>query len=234
MALEVFGLQEGKKVIEQEHIIEHYMAHAKRQISQTRTRVIDGIKIPHAEKVFSIFQEHTEWISKGNAGVPVELGLRVCIMEDQYGFILHHNVMKKETDDQVAVRMVAETQARFAHFNGCGFDKGFHSPANQIELQKRLKHPVLPKKGRRNKEELKRERSEEFKADKRQHSAVESAINALEVHGLDKCPDHGIEGFERYVGLAVLSRNIQKLGAEIRKQEQLKNKRKQKRLHLVM
>ena len=130
--------------------------------------------------------------------------------------------------------MVAETQARFAHFNGCGFDKGFHSPANQIELQKRLKHPVLPKKGRRNKEELKRERSEEFKADKRQHSAVESAINALEVHGLDKCPDHGIEGFERYVGLAVLSRNIQKLGAEIRKQEQLKNKRKQKRLHLVV
>ena len=79
-----------------------------------------------------------------------------------------------------------------------------------------------------------RERSEEFKADKRQHSAVESAINALEVHGLDKCPDHGIEGFERYVGLAVLSRNIQKLGAEIRKQEQLKNKRKQKRLHLVV
>jgi hypothetical protein len=130
--------------------------------------------------------------------------------------------------------MVAETQARFAHFNGCSFDKGFHSPANQIELQKRLKHPVLPKKGRRNKEELNRERSEEFKADKRQHSAVESAINALEVHGLDKCPDHGIEGFERYVGLAVLSRNIQKLGAEIRKQEQLKNKRKQKRLHLVM
>jgi IS5 family transposase len=234
MALEVFGLQEGKKVIEQEHVIEHYMAHAKRQISQTRTRVIDGIKIPHAEKVFSIFQEHTEWISKGKAGVPVELGLRVCIMEDQYGFILHHNVMKKETDDQVAVRMVEETQARFTHFNGCSFDKGFHSPANQIELQKRLKHPVLPKKGRRNKEELKRERSEEFKADKRQHSAVESAINALEVHGLDKCPDHGIEGFERYVGLAVLSRNIQKLGAEIRKQEQLKNKRKQKRLHLVM
>ena len=130
--------------------------------------------------------------------------------------------------------MVEETQARFTNFNGCSFDKGFHSPTNQIELQKRLEHPVLPKKGRRNKEELKRERSEEFKADKRQHSAVESAINALEVHGLDKCPDHGIEGFERYVGLAVLSRNIQKLGAEIRKQEQLKNKRKQKRLHLVM
>jgi len=231
--LELFGPQECPKVIEQEHVIERYIAHAKRQISQIRTRVIDGIKIPHSEKVFSLFQEHTEWISKGKAGVPVELGLRVCIMEDQYGFILHHNVMIKETDDQIAVRMVEETQTRFGTFSGCSFDKGFHSPANQIALKKLLVQPVLPKKGRRNKEELSRERSEEFKAAKRQHSAVESAINALEVHGLDKCPDHGVDGFERYVGLAVLSRNIQKLGAEIRKQEQLKNNRKQKRLKLA-
>jgi len=51
-----------------------------------------------------------------------------------------------------------------------------------------------------------------IKQARKQHSAVESAINALEVHGLDKCPDHGIDAFERYVALAVLSRNIQKLG----------------------
>ena len=217
--LEVIDLQECPKIIEQEHAIERYIIHAKRQIDQTKTRVIDDIKIPHGEKVFSLFQEHTEWISKGKAGVPVELGLRVCIIEDQYGFILHHNVMKKETDDQVAVRMVKETQARFNKFYGCSFDKGFHSPENQKDLKDLLQAPVLPKKGKRNKEELSRERSDEFKAAKRQHSAVESAINALEIHGLDKCPDHGIDGFERYVGLAVLSRNIQKLGSEIRKKE---------------
>jgi IS5 family transposase len=228
--LEVIGPQVCPKIIGQEHAIERYIAHAKRQIDQTRTRVIDDIKIPHCEKVFSIFQEHTEWISKGKAGVPVELGLRVCIIEDQYGFILHHNVMKKETDDQVAVRMVKETQARFNQFYGCSFDKGFHSPENQKDLKDLLQKPVLPKKGKRNKEELSRERSEEFKAAKRQHSAVESAINALEVHGLDKCPDHGIDGFERYVGLAVLSRNIQKLGSEIRKKEQLTNKRQRERV----
>ena len=57
---------------------------------------------------------------------------------------------------------------------------------------------------------------------KRQHSAVESAINALEVHGLDKCPDYGIEAFERYVALAVLSRNIQKLGTIKRDKERLR------------
>jgi len=55
-------------------------------------------KIPHEEKVFSIFEPHTEWISKGKAGVPQELGLQVCVLKDQYGFILHHLVMEQQTD----------------------------------------------------------------------------------------------------------------------------------------
>ena len=45
--------------------IKHYMRHAERQIDQIRRRVLGGEKIPHSEKIFSIFEEHTEWISKG-------------------------------------------------------------------------------------------------------------------------------------------------------------------------
>jgi IS5 family transposase len=74
-------------------LIAHWIMHAKRQMAQIKQRVIDEIKIPHNEKVFSIFEPHTEWISKGKAGVPVELGIKVCIVEDQAGFILKHQVM---------------------------------------------------------------------------------------------------------------------------------------------
>ncbi len=52
--------------------IERYLSHADRQIDQIRRRVVEGEKIPHNEKVFSIFEEHTEWISKGKAGVSDE------------------------------------------------------------------------------------------------------------------------------------------------------------------
>ncbi len=52
-----------------------------------------------------------------------------------------------------------------------------------------------------------------------QHAAVESAINALEIHGLDRCPDQGIDGFKRYVALAVVARNIQQLGAHLKKKK---------------
>ncbi len=41
---------------------------------------------------------------------------------------------------------------------------------------------------------------------------MESCINGLEVHGLDRCPDHGITGFKRYVALAVVTRNLHRIG----------------------
>ena len=199
-----------------------FTQHADRQIDQIKRRVIEGEKIPHAEKVFSLFQPHTEWISKGKAGVPVELGMRMCIMEDTHGFILHHKVMQKETDDKIAVEMVKVTKNNFPSFNGCSFDKGFHSMANQLDLKKELKHVVLPKKGKLSAADKEREYDEAFMQAKKKHSAVESAINALQVHGLNKCPDHGLEGFERYAALAVLSRNIQKIGCIVRDKERQK------------
>ena len=199
--------------------IEVYLEHARRQMDQIRRRVLQGEKIPHSEKVFSIFEPHTEWISKGKAGVPVELGVRVCIVEDQHRFILHHSVMEQATDDQIAVQMVREAQARFSGVYSMSFDKGFHSPANQAALREMLPMVVLPKKGRRSVDEKARESAPEFVHLRHQHSAVESAINALEQHGLDICPDHGISGFKRYVALAVLARNIHRLGAVLMTQE---------------
>ena len=143
-------------------------------------------------------------------------------MEDSHGFILHSMAMQKTTDDKVAVPMVKATKSKFPSFNACSFDKGFHSQANQTDLNVLIDQVVLPKKGKLSKANQQREYAPEFKEAKKKHSAVESAINALEVHGLDKCLDHGIEAFERYVGLAVLSRNIQKLGTIKRDMERLR------------
>jgi hypothetical protein len=192
--------------------IAKYIAHAERQIDQIRRRVLEGETIPHNEKVFSIFEEHTEWISKGKAGVSQELGLKLCVVKDQFGFILHHRVMQNETDDQIAVLIVQETKDRFNELSLCSFDKGFHSPDNQKQLAKILEKVILPRKGKLSAINKAIENSDEFKEARRKHSAVESSINALENHGLDRCQDHGLHGFKRYVALAVLARNIQIIG----------------------
>ncbi len=78
---------------------------------------------------------------------------------------------------------------------------------------------VLPKKGKLSNADKTREYADDFVQAKKKHSAVESAINALQVHGLEKCPDHGIDGFKRYAAMAVLSRNIQVIDSIVRSQE---------------
>ena len=210
-----FSMSGFLKVIE----IEDYIAHGRRQIDQINRRVLNDETIPHNEKVFSIFEEHTEWINKGKAGVPQELGLKVCVVEDQYHFILHHRVMQKETDDKIAVQVIKDTKANFPNLISCSFDKGFYTPDNRKDLSELLENVVLPKKGKLSLSDKEIENSEDFVQARRKHSGVESAINALENHGLDRCLDHGIYGFKRYVALAVLSRNFQILGNIIQKQK---------------
>ena len=199
--------------------LDGFMRHAKRQIDQIERRVLRDEKIPHEEKVFSLFQPHTEWITKGKAGVPVELGLRVCVVEDQHRFILNYQVMQGTTDDAIAVSIVQDTRKRFGTIRSVSMDKGFHSKDNQINLKALAQIVVLPKKGKLSAVEREGESQSEFVRLRHQHSAVESAINALEQHGLDVCPDHGIVGFKRYVALAVVARNVQRLGALLRQQE---------------
>ncbi len=211
--------------------IKRFIDHAERQIDQIRRRVINGETIPHNEKVFSIFKEHTKWIVKGKAGVPQESGLNVCVVKDQFGFILHYRVMEDESDVKIAVPIIEETKERFENFNHCSFDKGFHSPDNQKMLAEILETVVLPRKGKLSAINREIENTEEFKAARRRHSAVESSINALENHGLDRCPDHGLHGFERYVGLAVSARNIQILGHIIQQKKLKKQQHIRKKQH---
>ncbi len=228
--LEQSGLNNEFEVVSKLEIA-GFMRHAIRQIDQTQRRVILGQAIPHGEKVFSIFEPHTEWVSKGKAGVPVELGVKVCILEDQHRFILHHQVMQQKSDDEVAVSMVVEAKQRFANLNACSFDKGFHSPDNQLALKDQLELVALPRKGKPSRQVQAAEQSAAFIQARRAHSAVESAINALEVHGLDICPDHGIGGFKRYVALAVVARNIHRIGAILWQQEQKRERRKENYSH---
>ena len=132
--------------------------------------------IPHDEKVLSIFEPHTRWLCKGKAGVPVELGVAVCVLEDQYQFILHHRILWAETDDQVAVTMVQETQARYPDLRQCSFDRAFYSPDNRQLLDELLDHNIMPKKGRLSQIDNERQSSEGFVKARYQHAAVESCI----------------------------------------------------------
>ena len=90
----------------------------------------------------------------------------------------------------------------------------------------------MPKKGKLSKKDKEIQNSKSYRYAKQKHSAIESAINALDVHGLDKCPDHGIHGFERYVAIAIVARNIQRIGAIIHQRDQKLHEKRERRKRL--
>jgi hypothetical protein len=142
--------------------------------------------------------------------------------------------MERITDVEIAVPITKKVLEMYPDLSVISYDKGFYSPQNKIDLQEMMDEVILPKKGRLLREEREYENSENFRELRRKHSAVESAINTLENHGLDRCPDHGIIGFKRYVALAVLSRNLQNLGNIIHeKKKKLKKYEVEKRKRIA-
>lgn len=208
--------------------ITRFTDYGKRLVDLTTRRIVNEEKIPHDEKFFSIFEEYTEWISKGKAGVPQELGLKVCIIEDQFGFILSHRIMQNEVDSEVAVPFTEETKKLFPELKSCSFDKGFWKPENNENLSAILDEVIMPKKGKLSQQDKGYELTDDFKKARKKHSAVESGINALGNHGLDRCPDKGLKAFKRYISFAVLARNLQILGSIIQEKEVLRKKRSEK------
>lgn len=209
------------------HEIETYMGYAEKQIELIRRRVFEGEKIPHKEKIFSIFEPHTRWISKGKQGVLVEFGLPVAVLKDQYGFILGHEVMEKTGDVDVAVPLTKRVKENFPVLKTVSYDKGCWSPENYEELRKFIEMAIMPKKGRLSITDKEYQNREEFIKYRKKHSSVESAINGLEHSGLDRCLDHGIVGFKCYVSLSILARNLQTLGKIVIAKEEKRQRRKE-------
>ena len=93
------------------------------------------------------------------------------------------------------------------------FDCGFHSPENQQELAKLVSKLCLPTRGVHQVAAQKAEADEDFRQSRKRHPGVESAVGALQSgNGLERCRDHSETGFERYVAMGVLGRNLHVLG----------------------
>ena len=195
-------------------------------INQIERRLQKGETIPSEEKVYSIFEEHTEWISKGKRNP--ELGNLMMITTNQHHLIMDYKIMFEEKDAHQVESLLArlKTNYPFQQINSISMDKGFWSASNyQSCVNAEIKNIVMPKKGKCNKAEYEREHTETFVKLRNKHSAVESNINMLEQRGLNRCMDKGKEHFERYVALSVLVYNLHLVGKEIIRQQQDKEKR---------
>jgi IS5 family transposase len=188
-----------------------------KHIDLVERRLIQKESIPHDEKIFSVFEPHTELIKKGKVMPPVEFGHRLLVSTEQYRLIIDYKIMCGGGESAEIVPVADRVINRFGEgtIASLSTDKGFSSAADRELLELYIPEVIMPKKGKRNAADTERESTKRWKQLKDKHSAVESDINCLEHHGLDRCPDRGLDGYERYVGLGILAYNLHKIGAGI-------------------
>jgi len=201
--------------------LDMYLELLNKHIDLVERRIIKSEKIPHSEKIFSIFEAYTEWITKGKLHPNVELGKKVNITTDQFHLIVDYQIMDHEADSAIVIPLADKLLAKYT-IESWSFDKGYYSHITKQLLKLSIPQVIMPKKGKLNQQEKQEEIQPTFVKKRKQHSAVESNINELEHRGLDRCPDRGYPHFRRYVGLAVCSYNLRKIGARLIQQDRKK------------
>ena len=204
------------------HSLQAFIARTERVMDTASRRVLFGETVPNSDKLFSMFEPHTQLYKRGKAGEPVQFGRQVLVYEDAAGFIVHRCLMPRDQcDSQVAVEETKIVQQRFDdRVQRLSFDRGFHSPGNQEQLSELVTHLCLPKPGVRQSVKQLADADDDFLAAKQNHSGIESAIGALQSgNGLKRCRDCSEVGFERYLSLAILGHNLHTLGRLLIAQE---------------
>ncbi|MGB6067666.1 MAG: ISNCY family transposase [Desulfomonilaceae bacterium] len=201
--------------------IREYCELGERVIDQTRRRVIDGEQVPAEEKVYSIFEPHTDLIKRGKQRKPVEFGHKVFLAESAQGLITDYEVLEGNPADTGRVQASLDRhQQIFQHppelYAG---DRGFYSAENEKDCEQAgVSEVCIPQRGgQRTAEREALEHSRAFKKGQRFRVGIEGRISVLfRGRGMKRCRARGRERFEVLVGAAVLANNLLRIAEMLR------------------
>lgn len=195
-------------------MLQYYYEMLTKHMDLLERRLLKGETIPHADKLFSIFQTYTELIKKGKLRPNVEIGKKVAITTDQYDLIIDWQIADHQSDNELTLSIADRLLSKYT-IQSLSVDKGFSDKEDKEILELFIPEVIMPKKGRRSQEEKAIESAPVYKKLKNKHSAIESNINELEHRGLNRCPDRTKRNFYRYTGMAVTAYNLHKIGRKI-------------------
>src|SRR5712691_2684087 len=198
--------------------IEHYCELGEQVVDQARRRVLEGEQVPTAQKIYSIFEPHTDLIKRGKVRTPIEFGHKVFLAESAQGLITQYEVLKGNPSDEVHV---APSLDRHREAFGrapelYAADRGFFSEQNVAACkQQGVKVVCIPQRGGSKAPEREAyEKSREFKDGQRFRAGIEGRISVLfRGRGMKRCLAEGRERFELWVAAAVLANNLMKIAA---------------------
>ena len=201
--------------------IEHVCGLADRVIAQTRRRVLKGEPVPVHDKMFSIFEPHTDLIVRGKAKTPVEFGHKVFLAESRHGLITDYRVLDGNPADEAHLApSLTQHQATVGRVPALyAADRGFYTPANVVALATAgVGRECIPQRGgRKTAERTAYEKSRAFKQGQRFRAGIEGRISVLlRGRGMRRCRLEGRARFEVFVGAAVLANNLLRIADLLR------------------
>lgn len=206
--------------------IEHYAKLADRVVDQARRRVLEHESLPADEKLYSIFEPHTDLIKRGKANRPVEFGHKVFLAESRLGLITDYRILDGNPPDE---KRVGESLARHRETFGVvpalyAADRGFYSPRNIEALADAgVKAESVPQRGgHRTPKRTAHEKTRAFKRAQKFRAGIEGRISVLfRGRGMKRCELRGRQRFEVFVGAAVLANNLLIIAAALRRRPSL-------------
>jgi IS5 family transposase len=198
--------------------IRHFCRLGDRVIDQARRRVLCGEQVATDEKIYSIFEPHTDLIKRGKVRTPVEFGHKVFLAESAQGLITQYEVLKGNPPDEmhVASSLQRHRQAFGEAPQLYGSDRGFFSEQNLTSCKRAgVKVACIPQRGgKRTARREAYEKSVVFKNGQRFRAGIEGRISVLfRGRGMKRCLAEGRDRFELWVGAAVLANNLMRIAA---------------------
>jgi IS5 family transposase len=208
---------EGQQVAQRlQATLDTFVPRVEQAVNQTVRRVFNDESVPAQDKIVSLFEPHTAIIRRQKAGKPTEFGRKVWLDEVDGGIVTRWEVLDGNPPDS------EQWQPAIDHHIDLfvqppvlvSADRGLYSPDNEAYAEQQgIKRVVLPKRGRKTEKRRQHEAQSWFKRGRRFQAGIEGRISVLKrKHGLNRCLEHGEQGFERWVGWGVIAGNLAVMG----------------------
>jgi IS5 family transposase len=186
----------------------------QRVIDQASRRVLQGETVSAQEKIASLWEPHTQIIRRGKPEPhETEFGHKVNYAEVEHGLISDWQVIAKGNppDSEMLAPMLRRHCKRFGHAPRLlAADRGLFSPENErLARSLGVAEIAIPQTGKLTSQRLTHERQTWFKKGLYFRNGIEGRISVVKrTVQLRRCPAHGSDGFDRWVGMGIIVANM--------------------------
>jgi len=189
-------------------VLADYLPVMRQAANVARRREFDGEKVPNGDKVFSIFEPHTELIMRGRRSHPIEFGHKVLLTQSKEKFITDFVILEENQSDEALLPMVLDRhQQKYGRRpQSIAADKGFCPDADTYEeLQEAVDFLGVPRRTRDFGDAM-------MSVWQQWRAGIEGTISCLKrAFRLARCCFRGFKNFASAVGSAVFCHNLRVL-----------------------